>query len=305
MNARRNGEQGRDVGQQRMLMFHLSTPQVFGINVLKIKEIIPFQPLNKLPGAHPAALGVARLRGSPLPVIDLSAAIGMMPLGTSAGEMAGCSIIISEFNRSLQGFLVRSVDKIISIAWESIQPPPRATGRFSYITGVVDVDGKLVEIVDVERVLNEVAPPKDSTGRGVSITEESLDLLRKKLVLVVDDSGMARKQISRTLSMIGIEHILTCDGKEALEKLHQLQAEGRHVDLIVSDIEMPEMDGYSLTQEVKKDQEFSSVYVLLHTSLAGTVSQENAEASGADAALTKFVTEELAEAVIQGLSRGG
>lgn len=291
-----------DHGQQRVLMFSLQGRQVFAINVLKIKEIISLQALNKLPGSNPAVLGIARLRGHPLPVIDLSAAIGMPP---ADDELENYAIIISEFNRSLQGFLVKKVDKIISLDWKDIQPPPRAVGRFNYITGVIKTEDQLVEIVDVERVLNEVAPPVDSTGEGVNLSEDHLLLLRNKLVMVVDDSGMARKQISRTLAMIGIEHLMAIDGKEALDKLRELQQEGRHVDLIISDIEMPEMDGYTLTREIRKDQdeELASTYILLHTSLSGTVSSENAEASGADAALTKFVTEELAEAVIKGLSR--
>ncbi|MCG8426686.1 MAG: chemotaxis protein [Chromatiales bacterium] len=293
---------GNEKSRQEMLLFHLAAHQTFGINVLKIKEIIPYERLNRLPGSHPAIVGIARLRGSPLPVIDLSQAIGMQPV-TENQDLSHLSIIISEFNRSLQGFLVRRVQRIITLEWKDILPPPKATGHFSYITGVTRIDEKLVEIVDVERVLNEVSPPVDTTGQGVSLDEQHLEALRQKLVMVVDDSSMARKQIGRTLDMIGLEYLMAQDGKEALDKLHELQADGQHVDLIISDIEMPEMDGYTLTREVRKDQDLSSVYILLHTSLAGVVSNENAQASGADAALTKFVTEELAEAVVQGLSQ--
>ncbi|MCW8908011.1 MAG: chemotaxis protein [Sedimenticola sp.] len=287
--------------QQRMLLFTLFGRQVFGINVLKIKEIIPYHQMNNLPGSHPAIIGLARLRGKPFPVIDLSLAIGLRGGNPEAG-FEECSIIISEFNRSLQGFLVQKVDRIIPLDWDAIHPPPAATGRFNYITGVIEVENNIVEVIDVERVLNEVSPPADSTGKGVNLTEEQLLALRNKLVLVVDDSGLARKQISQTLAMIGIEPVMATDGREALGKLHQLHTEGRTVDLIVSDIEMPEMDGYTLTRELRKDQDFASVYILLHTSLAGAVSQEYASASGANAALTKFVTEELAEAVLRGLS---
>lgn len=290
-------------GEQRMLLFRLFGRQMFGINVLKIKEIISYHPMNKLPGGNPAVIGIARLRGSPLPVIDMARAIGMPSNVDDESELAECSIIISEFNRSLQGFLVRAVDRIVSLNWYQIQPPPRSAGRNNYITGVIRVDDKLVEVIDVERILSEVAPPIDSTGKGVSISEDQLMLMRNKLVMVVDDSMMARKQIAQTLAMIGIEHVMARDGKEALEMLHKLHKEGRVVDLIISDIEMPEMDGYSLTREVRKDRDLSSTYILLHTSLAGAVSSENAEASGADAALTKFVTEELAEAVLRGLNR--
>lgn len=297
-----NRRENRNGSQQRMLLFTLFGRQLFGINVLKIKEIIPYHAMNRLPRTHPAVIGIARLRGQPFPVIDLSTALGLSKTRDVA-EFTDCSIIISEFNRSLQGFLVKKVERIISLGWDAIQPPPSSAGRFNYITGVIDVDDRIVEVVDVERVLNEVAPPRDSTGKGINLSDEQLELLREKLILVVDDSGLARRQISQTLAMIGIEPVMASDGKEALQRLHALHAEGRTVDLIISDIEMPEMDGYTLTRELRKDQDFASVYILLHTSLAGTVSREYASASGANAALTKFVTEELAEAVLEGLGQ--
>ncbi|MCW8880800.1 MAG: chemotaxis protein [Sedimenticola sp.] len=284
-----------------MLLFKLFGRQTFGINVLKIKEIIPYHTMNTLPGSHAAVIGIAQLRGQPFPVIDLAKAMNMS-FNSSTEDLQTCPIIISEFNRSLQGFLVKNVDQIISLDWGAIQPPPSTAGRFNYITGVINRENTIIEVVDVERVLNEVAPPKDSTGRGIDLTTEELDALRKKLVLIVDDSALARKQILQTLAMIGIEPLIAKDGKEALDYLHSLQLEGRRVDLIVSDIEMPEMDGYTLTREIRKDEDLSSVYILLHTSLAGAVSQEYAATSGANAALTKFVTEELADAVLLGLS---
>ncbi|MCW8890792.1 MAG: chemotaxis protein [Sedimenticola sp.] len=288
--------------QQRMLLFTLFGRQVFGINVLKIKEIIPYHKMNTLPGSHDAVIGIARLRGQPFPVIDLSTAL-KMPVSSDPDNRQACSIIISEFNRSLQGFLVNKVDQIVSLDWGAIQPPPTSVGRFNYITGVVNRDNKIIEVIDVERVLNEVAPPSDSTGQGINLTQEQLEAVKGKLVLIVDDSALARKQITQTLAMIGIDPLVAKDGKEALDYLNSLQLEGRRVDLIVSDIEMPEMDGYTLTREIRKNEDLSSVYILLHTSLAGAVSQEFAVTSGANAALTKFVTEELAEAVMVGLSR--
>lgn len=286
-----------------MLLFTLFGRQVFGINVLKIKEIIPYHKMNTLPGSHESVIGIARLRGQPFPVIDLSKALGM-PVSSEGKDIQTCSIIISEFNRSLQGFLVNKVDQIVSLDWDAIQPPPASVGRFNYITGVVNRDNRIIEVLDVERVLNEVAPPLDSTGKGINLTQTQLDVIREKRVLIVDDSALARKQITQTLAMIGIDPLVAQDGKDALDYLKSLQLEGRRVDLIISDIEMPEMDGYTLTREIRKNEDLSSVYILLHTSLAGAVSEEVAAASGANAALTKFVTEELAEAVLLGLSEG-
>jgi len=287
--------------RQDLLLFHLGTRQAFAINVLKMKEIVPYQQLNKLPGSHQAVMGIIRLRGEPLTVIDLASTVGMRPISGDA-DLSQYSIIISEFSRTLQGFLVSKVDRIISLEWQDILPPPRASGHASFITGITRVDDQLVEIIDVERALNTVAPHTAPHNQAFDLDQKLLDQLRQKLVLVVDDSSLARKQVTRTLDAIGLNYVTAQDGVNALNKLRALQEEGRTVDLIISDIEMPEMDGYSLTRELRKDQELSSTYILLHTSLSGAVCTENAQASGADAALTKFVTEELTAAVMKGLA---
>lgn len=286
--------------RQDLLLFHIGTRQAFAINVLKMKEIIPYEPLNKLPGSHPAVIGVARLRGHPLTVIDLASAIGMPPISNHP-DLTTYSIIISEFSRTLQGFLVSKVDRIIALEWEDILPPPSASGHATYITGIAHVDEQLVEIIDVERALNSVAPNQTSGSPVVDVDQRVAQQLQQKLVLVVDDSGLARKQVTRTLDLMGLDYITALDGKDALQKLKGLKEEGRSIDLVISDIEMPEMDGYTLTRELRKDKALSSTYILLHTSLSGAVCSENAQASGADAALTKFVPEELSAAVMKGL----
>lgn len=288
-------------GRQEMLLFQLGSHQNFGINVLKIKEIIPYERLNQLPGSHHAIVGIVRLRGAPVTVIDLSSAIGMRPIASDS-ELDQYSIIISEVSRTLQGFLIRTIDRIISLNWDQITPPPQATGRYNYITGIAKIDEQLVEIIDIERVINEIAPPKQIDANQINLSQEHQALLQQKLVMIVDDSSMARKQVANTLDGIGLNYVMAQNGTEALQRLHELEGEGQHVDLIISDIEMPEMDGYTLTREIRKNEDLASIYVLLHTSLAQSVSEANAQASGANAALTKFVTEELAKAVVDGLS---
>lgn len=287
--------------RQDILLFQLRGTQLFGINVLKIQEIIHLTDINKLPESHPAIIGVAKLRGRTLPVIDLSLAIGGRAIETDAA--APPSIIVTEFNRVMQGFLVRKVEHILPIEWNAILPPPRATGRSHYITGVVQHQQRIVEIVDVEKVLSEVSPPKDaSQGVAPLLAQEHLDALQNKRILVVDDSNIARKQVAHTLQSLGIDFVMAEDGRQALDTLEQKQREGIHFDMIVSDIEMPEMDGYTLTQQVRRLPELAPVYILLHTSLSGTISRDNAMKSGADAALTKFAADDLARAVIQGLT---
>lgn len=287
-------------GRQDLLSFILNGRQKFGLNVLKIKEIIPLGKLNQLPDTHRAIVGVAKLRGQTLPVIDLSLAVGSTAIDLKSTTT---SIIVTEFNRVMQGFLVREVDRIIPIEWESIMPPPKAAGRSNYITGVTKHENELVEIIDVEKVLSEVSPPVDaSEGIAPILAQQHLEDLQDKLVLVVDDSKIARKQVAHTLDALGVEYLVSEDGKKALELMHECQADGRQIDMIISDIEMPEMDGYTLTRRVRAENLKSSPYILLHTSLAGNISAANATLSGADASLTKFASDDLSQAVIIGLT---
>ncbi len=280
-----------------LLLFHVGGSQPFGINVLKVKEVIPCPRLTHVPHSHPAVEGVAHLRGEPLTVIDLSMSIGRPPLQTGKGESA--SVIITEFNRSMQGFMVRAVDRIVVCDWKNVYPPPRGSGVSSYTTGVTEIEGKLVQILDVEKVLGEVV------GQDITLSADVVEgagELHGRRVMVVDDSSLARNQTELTLDSLGVKTVLARDGKEALDLLNQLNQEGSEdaVEMVISDIEMPEMDGYTLTSEIRKSSVLSSLYVLLHTSLNGAINTERAEKAGANAVLTKFVPEELAKEVKKG-----
>jgi two-component system chemotaxis response regulator CheV len=279
-----------------LLLFRLKGEQRFGINVLKVKEVIPGPRLTKVPHAHPAVCGVAHLRGEPLSVIDLGLAIGRAP----ASGQDGASIIITEFNRSMQGFLVGGVDRIVVCDWKNVLPPPIGSGTGSYITGVTRIEEHLVQILDVERVLGEVVALEVG---GEHLLERRPELA-DRIVLVVDDSMMARNQTAHTLDAIGVQHVMARDGREALSLLRERldkQGDAGRVDMIISDIEMPEMDGYTLAREVRRDSGLSQTYLLLHTSLNGAVNAELATKAGANDVLTKFVPEELARAVLKGL----
>lgn len=288
-----------------LLLFYIGGRQCFGINVLKVKEVIACPPLTQVPQSHGAVRGVAHLRGEPLTVIDLSTAIGRPALFADAKAAREGAVIITEFNRNMQGFLVERVDRIVVCDWKDVLPPPKATGVGSYVTGVTGIDGQLVEILDVEKVIGEVTGAESIDD--VDAAEHELDATSGKRVLVVDDSSVARHKTVQTLEQLGVECILARDGKEALEMLRRMHAgeEGAGlVDMVISDIEMPEMDGYSLTREIRRDPALAHLYTLLHTSLNGAVNIEKATKAGADDVLTKFVPKELAKAVIKGLSVG-
>lgn len=285
-----------------LLLFHVGGSQPFGINVLKVKEVIACPRLTLVPQSHPAVKGVAHLRGEPLTVMDLAMAIGRPALLRDAGSDTNGSVIITEFNRSMQGFLVSGVDRIVVCDWKQVFPPPKGSGVSSYITGVTEIDGKLVQILDVEKVLGEVVGSDIELSREILAASENGELQGRR-VMVVDDSSLARTQTVQTLTSLGVECVLARDGREALDMLQKLNASGDDaaaVEMVISDIEMPEMDGYTLTTAIRGNQALQDLYVLLHTSLNGAINTERAEKVGADAVLTKFVPEELAKAVHKG-----
>jgi len=291
------------VGQNRLelLMFRLNGRQRFGINVFKVKEVLQCPPLTILPKLNPVVRGVAHIRGQTISVIDLSLATGGRPIE----DLSKAFIIISEYNRSIQGFLVGSVERIININWESILPPPKGTGKFSYLTAVTEVDKELVEILDVEKILHEVAPVKTDISAEILATATDIDKKAiEKVILVVDDSSVARNQIKKAVSDLGFKIVLAKDGRDGLNKLREMAVDGpisEQVALMISDIEMPEMDGYTLTAEVRNDQSLNDLYIILHTSLSGVFNQAMVTKVGANDFIAKFNPDELAGAVLKAL----
>ncbi|MGH8506008.1 MAG: chemotaxis protein CheV [Stenotrophobium sp.] len=279
-----------------LLLFRLDPRQYFGINVFKVQEVLERPRVSWVPSAHPLVRGIADIRGRVMPIIDLRLAVGGQPL---EDDMAS-HVIVTEFNRSVQGFLVHAVERIIHVAVEIVQPPPPGDGD-SYLTAVTRYGNELIEIIDVERVLATVV------GDGKSVTEDVLKQARElppgsHRVLVVDDSKVARSQIERILTQVGVECVLMRDGREALQYLQGIAAQGRspaeELLLVVSDVEMPDMDGYTLTTEIRRDPRLRDLYVMLHTSLSGVFNNAMVQKVGADRFIAKFNADELAQGVL-------
>lgn len=285
------------VGQNRLelLLFRLNGRQRFGINVFKVREVLQCPHLTVMPKLNPCVRGVAHIRGQTISVIDLSMAVGKRPIE----DLSKCFIIISEYNRSVQGFLVHSVERIINMNWESIMPPPKGAGRINYMTAVTEVDDELVEILDVERILNEISPVSTEVSKELVDASATHPTLGRP-VLVADDSSVARKQVQRALAAIGVECMLAKDGREALNMLLEMAKNGPIKDqiaLVISDIEMPEMDGYTFTAEIRNNQNLKDLHVILHTSLSGVFNQAMVQKVGANDFIAKFQPDELAKAV--------
>ncbi|MEZ8287010.1 chemotaxis protein CheV [Vibrio splendidus] len=288
------------VGQNRLelLTFRLMGRQRYGINVFKVKEVLQCPKLTKMPNLNPLVKGVAHIRGQTISVIDLSLAIG----GRPTTDVEKCFVVISEFNRTIQGFLVSSVERIINMHWESILPPPDGAGKAHYLTAVTNIDNELVEILDVEKILAEISPVDETMdskiAEEIAEVEQGKELVRR--ILIADDSTVARKQVQRAIESIGFEVISVKDGKEAYEKLVEMSSTGSiydQISLVISDIEMPEMDGYTLTAEIRRHAELKDLYVILHSSLSGVFNQAMVERVGANSFIAKFNPDELGAAV--------
>ncbi|OOF09020.1 MULTISPECIES: chemotaxis protein CheV [Salinivibrio] len=288
------------VGQNRLelLTFRLMRNQRFGINVFKVKEVLQCPKLTAMANLHPLVKGVAHIRGQTVSVIDMSLATG----GPAIPDPENRFVIISEFNRSMQGFLVGSVERIVNMNWEKILPPPQGTGRSHYLTAVTEIDNELVEVLDVEKILNEIAPVNEEISEEVLSKREEREESAPSQVLVADDSSVARRQVKRAVESVGYDVILVQDGKEALDKLKEMAAEGNiysQLALVISDIEMPEMDGYTLTTEIRKDASLKDLHVVLHSSLSGVFNEAMVQRVGANSFIAKFDPDELGSAVIE------
>lgn len=272
------------VGQNRLelLLFRLDGQQLYGINVFKVREVLQCPKLTLMPKSSPVVCGVASIRGATIPILDLAMATGSGGLK----DLSNPFVIITEYNTKTQGFLVRSVERIVNMNWEEIHPPPKGTGRDHYLTAVTRVDNQLVEIIDVEKVLAEVAPTSEVISVGVVDVETQHKAISLR-VLTVDDSSVARKQVTRCLQTVGVEVVALNDGRQALDYLRKLVDEGKKPEeeflMMISDIEMPEMDGYTLTAEIRNDPRMQKLHIILHTSLSGVFNQAMVKKVGADA----------------------
>lgn len=284
------------VGQNRLeiLMFRLQGRQIFGINVFKVQEVLSCPRLTAIPQSHPATRGLATIRKRTIPVLDLAAAIGQRPLEASPDNL----IIITEYNGTVQAFLVDAVERIVNMNWNDIKAPPKGVGRNNYMTAVTEVEGKLVEIIDVEKILSEIIGADTHIENAEQLLDKDGNTLK---FLVADDSLVARNQVQRTLEQIGIDCVLASTGKEALDILKSMADEGvdisKEFQLVISDIEMPVMDGYTLTSEIRADDRMKGLIIMLHSSLSGSFNENMTLKVKADKFIPKFQAEELAREI--------
>lgn len=290
----------RLVGHNRLelLLFFLDGTQRYGINVFKVHEVIQRPPLTRIPNAPTVVRGMATLRGKTIPVLDLGMALGQPPIGSDGAGI----VIVTEYNRTVQGFLVRAVDRIVNINWERVVPPPEGAGDDHFLTAIAHVDKEMVGMIDVEKVLSNVS------GAEIEVSQQTVNSMEtthpaQHVVLAVDDSSVARGQMKRTLDRVGVQTVVARDGKEAYDILNSWVEKKdpilNQLLMVISDIEMPEMDGYTLTSKIRANDRLKDMYVMLHTSLSGLFNHNLIRKVDANAFVPKFDANDLAQAVIE------
>ncbi len=269
----------------------------YGMNVAKVLSIIRRPVVTGVPSKHhPAALGTFNLRGQVLPLVDLALWMGKK---TSPDE--SWKVIVSEFSGTTTAFLVSGVTRIHRMTWGQVEPPGKYLQNFSQdcITGVVRFDERIVFLLDMEQVITSMNPrlSLDAQVQQVDGTVSG----EGWHVLISDDSASIRNTIAFALEKAGFRVTRTACGREAWDQMEEWKklsaAEGKnirhYVDLVISDIEMPEMDGHTLTRRIKDDPQLKEIPVILFSSLISDVVREKGVKAGADDQLAKPELPEL------------
>lgn len=292
-----------------ILLFTLGTDsrtgrrETFGVNVFKVREVMRVPAITHAPDMPSSVEGMVSLRGVLVPVVDLVKYTGVET------DKKPEIMIVTEYNGHTQGFLVEAVDTILRLDWAAMRvPPDMLTAQMGgLVTAVTElVDGRLVMMMDVEKVLSETSRYDDEyLFNNISPIQAE-----NRTIFFADDSSVARNQIARTLDAMGIRHISANNGKQAWDELQKIaaQADAAHVpvtgfiQLILTDVEMPEMDGYVLTKHIKSDARFAGVPVIMHSSLSSDANQQLGRSVGVDDYVPKFEPHKLAATLTQLLS---
>lgn len=288
----------RLAGHNRMAMLLFSVREGgarCALNVFKVREVLRCPPITPLLGQHAHVAGSVDYRGKTIPAIDMALALGLPPLaGTAQAHM-----VVTEFSRSVQAFIVGAVDRIVHVDVANVEPP-REGMVGPRINATTRVDGALVMIVDVEQILADVSGVAQALSPALHGAASQGEPGRRR-VLIVDDSSVARRNLEEIAKGLGLAYTLAHDGAQALEILRGAVSEDGDglPSLVISDIEMPRLDGYALTRAIREDPAFARVRVLLHSSLSGGFNADTVASVGADRFVAKFNPDVLAKAILE------
>jgi two-component system chemotaxis response regulator CheV len=282
----------RLAGSNRMeiLLFSLGSEETFGINVFKVREITDAMPLTLVPNLPAGIEGVVSLRGNVIPVLSLARWFGLDAAGAN-------TMMVTEVSCHTQGFLVHEVDRIVRVDWDLVHAVgPTLAGSNNLVHAYTELpDGKLVSVLDIEQILADVFGQRE--------VSQLTPVAHGANVVFADDSQVARQRIVAVLDSIGVRHQQATNGAEAWSLLQSLAASAQadgvplrdKLDLVLTDAEMPEMDGYVLTQRIKADARFKGIPVVMHSSLSSEANRAMGRSVGVDAYVPKFDPAMLAD----------
>lgn len=289
---------------------------LFGINVYKIRHVINWPTIHTIPGASDHLLGIFGYRSAEIPLVDLRSCLKLAPRPPEAERM----VVIAELNGIQVGFAVDSPKRVRRISWSHIKKPPenQAETLYRWIMGLALIEDQLIRILDAELIIAELgmgaaakvhervaetiqkiaadpveperAPASEETAPGPANIPSS------DLIMVVDDSAMLRNMISSLFEGASFKVLKAKDGQDAWERIEQIRLQARQqgknvpdiVPLAILDVEMPRMDGFTLTRKIKTDPELAPMKVILHTSLGGDENMRKGREVGADDFAVKF-----------------
>lgn len=296
--------------QFELLLFRLGDAdqsgqnEIFGINVFKVREILVMPKVTTVFGSAPAMLGMSDIRGHVIPVIDLAKIVGCTPKGGPG------ILLVTEYARSTQGFAVEGVEEIVRLEWNQVVSA-EGSAKGGLVTSIAKLnpdtpEARLVQVLDVEQILRDVLPNSQPDVDPASVGPR-LPLRPGTRILAADDSALARNLIEQGLQAMGVPVQMTKTGQEAWDCLNEIadevQKSGRSVSdeiaMVLTDLEMPEMDGFTLTRKIKGDARFKSIPVVIHSSLSGSASEDHVRKVGADAYVSKFLAKDLAATIRQ------
>jgi two-component system chemotaxis response regulator CheV len=280
--------------------------ELFGINVFKIREIVPMQEITKAAGTHSPMLGMVNIRGQIISVIDLPAVVGCVP-------KTGLNILlVTEYARSTQAFAVESVEEIVRLEWSQVLSAESKAGG-NFVTSIARLDDdqsgtRLAQVLDVEQILHEIMP----NTREIKVLDvEKIALKPGSVIIAADDSKVARSLVEQGLTALGLPFLMHKTGKEAWDKIQQINQEIREqgipitdrIAMVLTDLEMPEMDGFTLTRNIKRDDRLKIIPVVIHSSLSGLANEDHVKNIGADGYVSKFEIVSLTATIRKALGK--
>lgn len=282
--------------------------ELFGINVFKLREIMPMTTLTKAAGMKSPLLGMANIRGQIIPVIDLAAVAGCTPT-------AGLNLLlVTEYARNTQAFAIESVDNIVRLDWSQVHAADtRVSNRNVTSIALLNNDenrDEMALVLDVEQILYDIIPSARNV-KNEPIAARSFDLKPGSLAIVAEDSRVARAMLDQGLKAMGIPALMFNNGLAAWEKIKQMAEEAKaagesihdKISLVLTDLEMPEMDGFTLTRNIKADRQLKNIPVVIHSSLSGSANEDHVRKVGANGYVAKFEVNELSQVIHQVLEQ--